>query len=78
MKAQYYRMVGRRGKKRSIMAVGHTILVVCYHLLKDPKVQYRELGDDYFDKRNAEQTKAQLIKRLGKLGYDVTLTPKAA
>ena len=78
MKTQHRRISGRRGKKRALLAVGHTILTIVYHLLRDPKLQYRELGEDYFDKRDAEQTKKQLIKRLGKLGYDVALTPRAA
>jgi len=76
MKTQYRRLSGRRGKKRGLLAVAHTILIVVYHLLKDPKLEYRELGEDYFDRRDAEQTKKQLLKRLDKLGYNVTLTPK--
>lgn len=76
MKTQYRRLSGRRGKKRGLLAVAHTLLIVVYHLLKDPTLEYRELGEDYFDRRDAEQTKKQLIKRLGKLGYEVTLTPK--
>ena len=60
------------------MAVAHTLLRVIYHLLREPNLEYRELGEDYFDKRDAEQTKAQLIKRLAKLGYEVTLKHKAA
>jgi hypothetical protein len=41
-------------------------------------MQYRELGENYFDRRDAEYTRASLIKRLSRLGYDVTVTPKAA
>jgi transposase len=76
MKVQYRRLSGRRGKKRGLLAVAHTILIVVYHLLKDPKLEYRELGEDYFDRRDAEQTKRQLIKRLGQTRYEVTLTAK--
>lgn len=78
MKTQYQRIASRRGKKRALLAVAHTLVTIVYHLLRDPKLQYHELGEDYFDKRDVEQTKRQLIKRLGKLGYDVALTPKAA
>jgi hypothetical protein len=63
-------------QKARLAGRGHTLLIVVYHLLKDPTLEYRELGEDYFDRRDAEQTKKQLIKRLGKLGYKVTLTPK--
>ena len=77
-KAQYRRLAGRRGKQRALLAVAHSMITVVYHLLKDPKLEFRDLGEDYFDKRDAEQTKRQLIKRFNKLGYDVTLTPKEA
>lgn len=76
-KTQYRRLAGRRGKQRALLAVAHTLLTIVYHLLRDPKLAYRELGEDYFDKRDAAQTAANLIKRLGKLGYEVTLKTKA-
>lgn len=77
-KTQYRRLLGRRGKQRALLAVAHTLVTVVYHLLKTPQLEYRELGEDYFDRRDAEQTKRSLIKRLDKLGYNVTITPKAA
>lgn len=77
-KTQYRRLAGRRGKQRALLAVAHTLLTVVYHLLRESKLEYRELGENYFDRRNAEQTAAHLIKRLGKLGYEVTAKPKAA
>lgn len=77
-KAQYRRLAGRRGKQRAVLAVAHSLITVVYHLLKNPNLEYRDLGEDYFDKRDAEQTKKQLIKRFHRLGYDVTLTPKRA
>jgi transposase len=77
--AQYRRLAGRRGKKRAAMAVGHSLLVVFYHLLKNPKVRYRELGGNYFDQLNPERLCRHLVKRLELLGYKVTITePKAA
>lgn len=78
LRAQFRRLAGRRGKQRALLAVAHTLLIVIYHLIAHPELQYRDLGGDYFDQRDAEQTKKQLIKRLAKLGYEVTLTPKAA
>jgi transposase len=77
-KTQYRRLAGRRGKQRALLAVAHTLLTVVYHLLRDQQLEYRELGENYFDQRDAEQTKNHLMKRLQKLGYEVTLSPKAA
>lgn len=77
-KAQYRRLAGRRGKQRALLAVAHTLITIVYHLLREPGLKYRELGEDYFDKRDAEHTARQLVKRLGKLGYEVQLTPKTA
>ena len=50
LSAQYHRIAARRGKKRAAVAVGHSILVIVYHMLKR-KVPYQDLGPDYFDKR---------------------------
>jgi len=77
-KTQFRRLAGRRGKKRAVMAVAHTLLIIVYHLLRHPGLTYRELGEDYFDKRDAEHTAASLVKRLRKLGYEVSVTRKAA
>lgn len=77
-KAQYRRLAGRRGKQRALLAVAHTLITIVYHLLRAPELQYRELGEDYFDKRDLEHTKNQLLKRLDRLGFTVTVTPKAA
>ena len=69
--AQYHRLAARRGKKRAIVAVAHSILVIAYHLIQR-KEPYRELGADYFDKRRPEATAKRLLTRLQKLGYDVS------
>lgn len=69
--AQYHRLAARRGKKRAIVAVAHSILVIAYHLIQR-KEPYRELGADYFDKQRPEATAKRLLKRLQKLGYDVS------
>jgi transposase len=73
--ARYRRLAPRRGKKRALIAVGHTILKIFYHVLKDD-VDYQDLGADYFDKLKPEQYRRYLVKRLESLGYDVALTPK--
>jgi transposase len=73
--AQYRRMAPRRGKKRALVAVGHTLLGIIYHMLKEP-VAYQDLGPDHFDKLKPEQFRRYLVKRLEGLGYEVTLTEK--
>lgn len=70
--AQFQRLSGRRGKKKAIVAVAHSILVIAYHLIQR-KEQYRELGGNYFDQRNHEAVSKRLVKRLQKLGYQVSL-----
>jgi transposase len=73
--AQYRRLAGRRGKKRAVIAVGHSLLVSIYHILKN-KTDYKELGGDYFDKINSKRLVPYLVKRLENLGYEVDLSPR--
>jgi len=70
--AQYHRLAARRGKKRAILAVAHSILVIAYHLLSRQE-PYRELGGNYFDERKRESVANRLVRRLEKLGYRVAL-----
>lgn len=72
--AQYHRIAVRRGKKRAAIAVAHTILVIIYHMLKS-RQPYRDLGADYFDKRQKDITVKNAVKRLESLGYIVNLEP---
>jgi transposase len=74
LSAQYHRLAGRRGQKKAIVAVAHSILVISYHIIKR-KEPYRELGGDYFDKRRPEVTAKRLMKRLEQLGFNVALEP---
>lgn len=60
---------------RAITATGHKILIIAFHMLKT-NTPYRDLGDDYFDKRNSAQTTRRLVARLEALGHHVELTPK--
>ena len=69
---QYHRLAARRGAKRAIVALAHTILVVIYHVLRDGQ-DYQELGDAYFDERTREQTLRRSVRRLERLGYKVTV-----
>ena len=70
--ARFRRLAARKGKKRAIVAVAHTIVVSMYHILKN-KQPYRELGADFLDRRNAEHVKRYLLKRLERLGLHVTV-----
>jgi transposase len=72
--AQYRRLTARRGKKRALLAVGHSILGIIYHMLKE-NVSYEDLGADYFDRKEPERLKRYLVKRLERLGYTVDVVP---
>jgi transposase len=74
--AQFRRLAARRGKKRAAIAVAHSILVIAYHMLRDGS-EYRELGGDYFDRRNKAHLQRHLVKRLEGLGMKVMLEPVA-
>ena len=77
--AQYHRLARRRGKKKAVVAVAHSILVIAYHILKEGST-YRELGHDYFEKRDTARLQRRLISRLESLGLRVTVEalPQAA
>ena len=70
--AQSQRLAARRGKKRAIVAVAHSILVIAYCLLSRHE-PYRELGGAYFDRLRPETTAKRLMQRLENLGYTLTL-----
>lgn len=74
LSAQYHRLAGRRGAKRALVAVAHTILVIVYHILSR-RVSYQELGGNYFDERERHMVEKRAVRRLERLGYQVQLTP---
>ena len=76
LSAQYHALARRRGKKRALVAVAHSILVIVYHMLKDG-TPYRDLGADHLDRRHAEQLVRYHVKRLAALGHKVTLESKS-
>jgi hypothetical protein len=76
LQAQYHRLVGRRGVKRALGAVAHSIIVAVYHMLRRQE-PYHDLGGTYFDERRQEATTNRLVHRLEKLGYQVELSPKS-
>jgi len=70
--SQYRRLAGRRGRKRALVAVGHSMLVIFYHMLKD-RTTYKDLGGDFFDRLEPERLTRYYVKRLEDLGHKVTL-----
>lgn len=75
--AQYRRLAARRGYKRAVVAVGHSILVAVYHMVKEGQ-PYKDLGDAYFDERDQEHVTRRAVQRLEALGYHVQLEAQAA
>jgi transposase len=73
-KSQYHRLAGRRGKKRAIGAVKHSLLVIVYYMLRDG-TPYQDLGPDYFDRLTPKQRIRYHVKRLQELGQKVELLP---
>jgi len=72
LSSQYHRLGARRGKKKAQVAVGHSILVIAYHLLTR-KQPYSDLGANYFDERDRQAVTKRCVNRLQKLGFKVTL-----
>jgi transposase len=72
--AQFRRLAARRGKKRAAVAVGHSILVIVYNMIKHGTT-YSDLGGSYLDLRNQQAVERRLVNRLKALGYKVTLEP---
>ena len=75
---RYRRIARRRGKKKAIVAVGRSILVIVWHLLADPDARFHDLGPDFYDTRiGPDRKKRNHIRQLEALGYKVTLEPAA-
>jgi hypothetical protein len=75
---RYRRIAKRRGKKRAIVAVGRSILVIVWHLLAHPHTPFHDLGSDFYDTRTGpDRRKRNHVRQLEALGYTVTLEPAA-
>jgi hypothetical protein len=75
---RYRRIARRRGKKKAIVAVGRSILVIIWHLLADPDTHFHDLGSGFYDSRiSPDRKKRNHIHQLEALGYKVTLEPAA-
>lgn len=75
LSAQYHRFARRMGKKKAVMAVSHSIIVIIYHLLRD-KEPYSDLGANYFEALDKQRLEKAAVRRLEGLGYKVTLQPQ--
>ncbi|MGY4920521.1 hypothetical protein ACWD9K_36080 [Streptomyces sp. 900116325] len=77
--ARYKRIVKRRGRKRPLIAVGRSLLIIVWHLLNDPETPYTDLGADYHQRLidPARRSTRELVRRLKALGHDGTLAPTA-
>jgi transposase len=73
LRDKFYRLKARRGYKRAAVAIAHKILVAIYHMLSQ-QVSYNDLGDLYLDKLNKHHLSRNLVRRLERLGYAVTLS----
>jgi transposase len=75
---RYRRIARRRGKKKAVVAVGRSILVIIWHLLSDPEAHFVDLGSDFYDTRmGTDRAIRNHVRRLQALGYRVTLEPTA-
>jgi hypothetical protein len=72
LRSKYDSLVGRRGKKRALIAVGHKILVAAYFILKD-KVAYKELGAEYLQELKKGKQIKRHIQLLKELGVDIEI-----
>ncbi len=77
LQAQYRRLAKRRGRKKALVAVGHTLLVIRYHVLRRGSA-YTELGAAFLDRLEPDRLTRQLVHRLETLGHKVTLEPAPA
>jgi transposase len=70
LKARFWRISGRAGKKRAAVAIAHSILKAVYEMLK-ANISYKDLGGDYFDRFLNRRSEQRLVSRLRSMGYDV-------
>jgi len=77
LRSKYDSLVGRRGKKRALVAIGHKILIAAYFILKD-KVAYKELGPEYLQDLRKDKQISKHIRLLKEMGVDVEIKDKVA
>jgi transposase len=73
LSAHYHHIAAHRGKKRAAVALGHTLLIIIYHMIAEEK-EYEELGGGYLDQLDRQGKEKRLVRQLEKLGFEVSLT----
>jgi transposase len=73
--ARYRRLAPRRGRKRAIVAVAHSLSTALYFMLLHD-IPFQDLGGDYFDQRDRDRREQRALATLRNLGYEVALTPR--
>lgn len=77
LRSKYDSLVGRRGKKRALIAIGHKILIAAYHIMQD-KVAYQELGAEYLQEIKKEKQIKRHIQLLKEMGVEVEIKKEVA
>lgn len=77
LRDKYHKLKTRRGAKKAAVAIAHKILVSAYYILKE-RVPYKDLGENYLNKRNKDKVIRYHRKQLERLGLEVTVTAKIA
>jgi transposase len=72
--AFFYRKAGKHGIRKAIVALAHRLLIIAFCILRDGTL-YQVLGGDYFDRLHPERTRNRLVRRLQRLGLEVSLRP---
>ena len=75
--AQYQRLSVRRGKKRAIVAVAHSMLIAVYYMLKNGDM-FSDRGADYYNQFNRERKVNALLRKLHLLGWELPLSAPSA
>jgi len=75
--AQFLRLRARRGAKKAIVAVAASMLTAIYYMIRD-QTDYRDLGRDYFQKRDRAKSARRFVSQLQRLGYTVQITEATA
>ena len=76
-KDKFFRLKARRGHLRAAVAIGHKVLRAAHRMLSTG-AEYKDLGDAYLDSIDAQRVSTNLVRRLQRLGFDVTISQRAA
>jgi transposase len=74
LRARYWRVRQRRGHHRAVIAVAHAMLEIADHMLTTGEL-YRDLGEDFYERRDNQHAEERHLRALERLGYRVSLQP---